>query len=34
LARWDGVLDEIVLRALPADDSVESTLALLRAANP
>jgi alkanesulfonate monooxygenase SsuD/methylene tetrahydromethanopterin reductase-like flavin-dependent oxidoreductase (luciferase family) len=34
LARWDGVLDEIVLRALPADDGVESTLALLRAAKP
>src|SRR5215468_3171765 len=34
LTRWDGVLDEIVLRALPADDGVESTLALLRAAKP
>ena len=34
LARWDGVLDEIVLRALPADDGIESTLALLRAAKP
>ena len=34
LGRWDGVLDEIVLRALPADDGVESTLALLRAAKP
>jgi len=34
LARWDGVLDEIVLRALPADEGVESTLALLRAAMP
>jgi len=34
LARWDGALDEIVLRALPADDGVESTLALLRAAKP
>ena len=34
LARWDGVLDEIVLRALPADDGVESTLALVRAAKP
>ena len=34
LERWDGVLDEIVLRALPADDGVESTLALLRAAKP
>lgn len=34
LARWDGVLDEIVLRALPADDGVESTLALVRVAKP
>jgi len=34
LARWDGVLDEIVLRALPADEGVESTLALIRAARP
>ncbi len=34
LARWEGVIDEIVLRALPADDGVESTLALVRAAKP
>src|SRR2546428_7549202 len=34
LARWDGVIDEVVLRALPADDGVESTLALVRAAEP
>ena len=34
LARWDGAIDEVVLRALPADDGVESTLALLRAAKP
>ena len=34
LARWDGVLDEIVLRALPADEGTDSTLALLRAAKP
>ena len=34
LARWDGVLDEIVLRALPADEGAESTLALVRAAKP
>jgi alkanesulfonate monooxygenase SsuD/methylene tetrahydromethanopterin reductase-like flavin-dependent oxidoreductase (luciferase family) len=34
LARWDGVIEEIVLRALPADDGVESTLALVRAAKP
>ncbi len=31
LARWNGSVDEIVLRALPADDGVESTLALVRA---
>src|SRR2546428_695528 len=34
LARWDGVIDEVILRALPADDGVESTLALVRAAKP
>jgi alkanesulfonate monooxygenase SsuD/methylene tetrahydromethanopterin reductase-like flavin-dependent oxidoreductase (luciferase family) len=34
LARWDGVIEEIVLRALPSDDGVESTLALVRAAKP
>src|SRR3989442_2838683 len=34
LARWEGVIDEVVLRALPADDGVESTLALVRAAKP
>ncbi len=34
LARWDGVVDEVVLRALPADDGVDSTLALVRAAKP
>jgi alkanesulfonate monooxygenase SsuD/methylene tetrahydromethanopterin reductase-like flavin-dependent oxidoreductase (luciferase family) len=34
LARWDGAVDEVVLRALPADDGVESTLALVRAATP
>jgi alkanesulfonate monooxygenase SsuD/methylene tetrahydromethanopterin reductase-like flavin-dependent oxidoreductase (luciferase family) len=34
LARWDGVIDEVVLRALPADDGVDSTLALVRAAKP
>jgi len=34
LARWNGVVDEVVLRALPADEGVESTLALLRAATP
>jgi alkanesulfonate monooxygenase SsuD/methylene tetrahydromethanopterin reductase-like flavin-dependent oxidoreductase (luciferase family) len=34
LARWDGVVDEVILRALPADDGVDSTLALVRAAKP
>ncbi len=34
LARWEGVIDEIILRALPADDGVESTLALVRGAKP
>jgi alkanesulfonate monooxygenase SsuD/methylene tetrahydromethanopterin reductase-like flavin-dependent oxidoreductase (luciferase family) len=34
LARWDGVVDEVVLRALPADEGVDSTLALVRAAGP
>jgi alkanesulfonate monooxygenase SsuD/methylene tetrahydromethanopterin reductase-like flavin-dependent oxidoreductase (luciferase family) len=34
LARWNGVVDEIVLRALPATDGLESTLALVRAAKP
>jgi len=28
------VIDEVILRALPADDGVESTLALVRAAKP
>jgi alkanesulfonate monooxygenase SsuD/methylene tetrahydromethanopterin reductase-like flavin-dependent oxidoreductase (luciferase family) len=32
LARWEGMVDEVVLRALPADDGIESTLVLLRAA--
>jgi alkanesulfonate monooxygenase SsuD/methylene tetrahydromethanopterin reductase-like flavin-dependent oxidoreductase (luciferase family) len=34
LARWDGVVDEVVLRALPGDEGVDSTLALVRAATP
>ena len=34
LARWEGVIDEIILRALPADDGVDSTLTLVRAAKP
>jgi alkanesulfonate monooxygenase SsuD/methylene tetrahydromethanopterin reductase-like flavin-dependent oxidoreductase (luciferase family) len=34
LARWEGAIDEVVLRALPGDEGVDSTLALLRAAKP
>jgi hypothetical protein len=34
LARWEGVIDEIILRALPADGGVDATLALVRAAKP
>ena len=34
LARWEGVLDEVVVRALTARDTVEETLALVRAARP
>jgi alkanesulfonate monooxygenase SsuD/methylene tetrahydromethanopterin reductase-like flavin-dependent oxidoreductase (luciferase family) len=34
LGRWDGVVDELVLRAITAADTAEETLALLRAARP
>jgi alkanesulfonate monooxygenase SsuD/methylene tetrahydromethanopterin reductase-like flavin-dependent oxidoreductase (luciferase family) len=34
LGRWQGVLDEIVLRAITAEDTVEEHLALARAAQP
>jgi alkanesulfonate monooxygenase SsuD/methylene tetrahydromethanopterin reductase-like flavin-dependent oxidoreductase (luciferase family) len=34
LARWQGVVDEVVLRAITAKDTVEENLALLRAAQP
>jgi len=34
LARWRGALDEIVLRAITAKDTVEENLELLRAAKP
>ena len=34
LAAYDSVLDEAIVRALPALDTVESTLALARAAAP
>lgn len=34
LARWHGVIDEVVVRAITATDTVEEHLALLRAAKP
>lgn len=34
LAAWDGAVDEVVVRALTASDTVEQTLALLRAVAP
>jgi alkanesulfonate monooxygenase SsuD/methylene tetrahydromethanopterin reductase-like flavin-dependent oxidoreductase (luciferase family) len=34
LGQWDGVLDEVVLRAITARDTVEENLALVRAAKP
>ena len=34
LARWQGVLDDLVLRAIPAQDTTEDTVALVRAAKP
>ena len=34
LEAWDGVVDELVLRLLPASDSVESHLELVRAGAP
>ena len=34
LAAWDGAVDEVVLRAITAKDTVEETLALIRAAGP
>jgi alkanesulfonate monooxygenase SsuD/methylene tetrahydromethanopterin reductase-like flavin-dependent oxidoreductase (luciferase family) len=34
LAKWRGVVDEVVLRAITATDTVDETLALLRAARP
>jgi alkanesulfonate monooxygenase SsuD/methylene tetrahydromethanopterin reductase-like flavin-dependent oxidoreductase (luciferase family) len=34
LGRWQSVVDEVVIRAITAGDSVEETLALLRAAKP
>lgn len=34
LAKWEGAVDEVVLRAITASDTVEETLALVRAARP
>ena len=34
LGKWRGVVDEVVLRAITADDTSEENLALLRAAKP
>jgi alkanesulfonate monooxygenase SsuD/methylene tetrahydromethanopterin reductase-like flavin-dependent oxidoreductase (luciferase family) len=34
LAGWDGAVDEVLVRAITPDDTVDETLALLRAARP
>jgi len=34
LAKWKGAVDEVVLRAITGDDTVEENLALIRAAKP
>ena len=34
LGKWRGMVDEVVLRAITGDDTVEENLALLRAAKP
>ena len=34
LGKWQGVVDEVVLRAITATDTVEETVALVRAARP
>lgn len=34
LGKWQGVVDEVVLRAITGEDTVEENLALLRAARP
>ena len=34
LAKWTGVVDEVVLRAITASDTVDETVALVRAARP
>ena len=34
LQRWGGAVDEVVLRAITANDTLEENLALVRAAKP
>jgi hypothetical protein len=34
IAEWQGVVDEIVFRAIVAEDTVDENLALVRAAKP
>jgi hypothetical protein len=34
LRQWDGAVDEVVVRAITATDTIEENLALLRAAKP
>jgi hypothetical protein len=34
LAKWQGAVDEVVLRAITGEDTVEENLALIRAAKP
>jgi alkanesulfonate monooxygenase SsuD/methylene tetrahydromethanopterin reductase-like flavin-dependent oxidoreductase (luciferase family) len=34
LASWDGAVDEVVIRAITAEDTVEANLAVLQAAKP
>ena len=34
LAKWQGAVDEVVLRAITGDDTMEENLALIRAAKP
>ena len=34
LAAWDGVIDDVVIRAITAQDTLDDHLALVRAARP
>ena len=34
LAQWRGVVDQVIIRAITAKDTVEENLALVRAAAP